>query len=274
MPILSDCHLHSLHSGDSEAPMLAQAEAAAAAGLKTMCFTEHLDHNYRYDLNPEADCSFDLDMEAYRRDFLGLRAHAPAGLEILFGVELGLMPDLDGYYTDFLSRNRDLDYVIGSVHLINGYDPYYSTIFDGHDEKEIHRSYFECMLSCVKACGCFDSLGHLDYVVRYGPSGGKNYRSADYMEIIDEILRIIIRRDQALEINTKPLYKGMLQPNPDPAILTRYRELGGRLLTVGSDAHFPEGIGFGFDRVLSLVRESGFSSIAVYRNRIPEEYGI
>ena len=280
MPVLSDCHLHSVHSGDCDIPMAVQAAAASARGLKTICFTEHLDHNYRYDLNPEADCSFDLDIDAYRKDFLRLRGSAPSGLEVLFGIELGLMPDLGAYYADVLRENPDFDFVIGSCHLIDGYDPYYGTLFERADEKEVFRRYFENLLSCVKAVDSFDSLGHLDYVVRYGPSGGRAYAPADYREIIDEILRTLIRGDKALEVNTKPLSNGFSEPNPAREILLRYRELGGKLVTVGADAHVPEGIAYGFEQTGGLLLSCGFDSVAVYRRdplsgaRVPEEYGI
>ena len=280
MPVLSDCHLHSIHSGDCSIPMSVQAAAAFRAGLKTICFTEHLDHNYRYDLNPEADCSFDLDIESYRKDYQTLLKDTPFDMELLFGIELGLMPDLGPYYAEVLRDSPDFDFVIGSCHLIDGYDPYYGTLFEEHSEKEVFRRYFENLLSCIQAVDSFDSLGHLDYVVRYGPSAGKNYRASDYMDIIDEILKILVRRDKALEVNTKPYVKGFSQPNPDREILIRYRELGGKLLTVGADAHVPEGIGFGFGRVAGLIRGCGFDSIAVYRRdpasgkRVPGEYGI
>ena len=117
---------------------------------------------------------------------------------------------------------------------------------------------------------CFDSLGHLDYVVRYGPTRNREYDYRDYRDIIDEILKILIRNDKALECNTGGFHYGLGQPNPCEDILRRYRELGGELLTLGSDAHDPSRLGYDFDRARELLRSCGFSSYTVYHQRKPE----
>lgn len=121
MPVLADCHLHSHHSGDSETPMEEQIEAALAAGLTAMCFTEHYDKDFPYAANPEIPLScygyFDLNMSAYGKEFLEMKDRFGDRIDLRYGVELGLQPFLNQDYQDFLAAHPEIDYVIGSVHL-------------------------------------------------------------------------------------------------------------------------------------------------------------
>ena len=112
----------------------------------------------------------------------------------------------------------------------------------------------------------FDTLGHMDYIVRYAPDP-KEYDPHDFFEITDEIFKFIIDKNIALEVNTSALKTSYGVINPSPVLLKRYKELGGSLLTVGSDAHSPEYQSFGFDEVAELLCDLGFREYATFEKR-------
>jgi histidinol-phosphatase (PHP family) len=285
MRILSDCHMHSSYSGDSRTPMEDQIRSAREHGLAAVCFTEHYDMDFPYAENPgftpDEYGMFELDMQQYRSEFLSQKRilehpasdhpenPALSSLRLFFGVELGLQPGLNERYSRFLAENSDLDFVIGSVHLSNQSDPYSPLFFKNRPEEECYREYFTYSLECLKSCDCFDSYGHLDYVVRYGPTKDRNYRYEQYRDLIDPMLELLISRGKALELNTAPFGKGCLQQNPCEDILKRYRALGGEMVTVGSDAHVPENIALAFDRAAAVLENCGFRYYTTFENRKP-----
>ena len=262
--MIADTHVHSSFSTDSEADMRDVAIAAVEAGLPLLCFTDHIDWDY-----PVEDLEFDFDRRAYFARITELREEFLGKIRILGGVELGLQPSLAARYRELL-KNEPFDFVIGSQHLVAGMDPYYPETFDVISADEIYRKYFEEMLEGLKAFHEFDSLGHLDYIVRYGRNYGAVYSYRAYADIIDEILKLLVRFNIALELNTCGIRKQLGFPNPHPDILRRYRELGGTLVTVGSDAHKAHLIGFAFDRAGQILRSCGFTHYVYFERREPK----
>ena len=271
MPIKADCHIHSHHSGDSHAPMRAQIESALSAGLSALCFTEHYDPVFPYENIPElAPGTFDLDLAAYRDEFLSLQEEYRGRIRLHFGVELGLQPHIAKELECWTAAAPDLEFIIGSVHVLDGRDPYYPEVFAGRTDQEVFRSYFEEVLACVKAFHSFHSMGHLDYIVRYGQSGRDAlYRPADYLDVADEILKILIDHGIALEVNTAPLSKGCRECNPASLIVRRYKELGGERITVRSDAHAPEKIAQYFKTAEQMLLSCGFRYYCVFDHKEP-----
>jgi len=220
----------------------------------------------------ESDVFFEFDPKEYFRRLLPLRETYEKQLDLGIGVELGLQPYLSTKHHN-LAFSYSFDFIIGSVHQVHRRDPYYSSFFEGRDEEEAYLEYFECILQNLKSYSNFDVLGHLDYVIRYGPNKNKNYSYRKYKEIIDEILRFLIKQDIGLEINSNGYRCGLKTPNPCREIISRYYEMGGRLITFGSDAHEPQYLGYEFERTFALAKECGFSSYFIYHKRKPEEIG-
>ena len=162
------------------------------------------------------------------------------------------------------------DFIIGSTHVCSGKDPYYPDFYEGRTESEAYRAYFEDELKNVQMYDCFDSAGHLDYVVRYGPSRNRDYSYHAYADILDEILKTLISKEKAIECNTAGFKAGLGHPHPTEDVLRRYRELGGELLTLGSDAHQTEHLGYEFRKTGELLKSLGFRYYTIYRNRRPE----
>ncbi len=260
MKKLTDNHVHSRFSADSEAAPEEIIAAAKAKGLGGITFTDHCDPDF-----PKEGGSFDLDFEAYTKYMSELRLLYRDDIDIRCGIELGLRVDQKELLEDIAAR--PWDFVIGSIHVVDGYDPYYERYWKDKGEREGLRRYFETALECVMKYDCFDSFGHLDYIFRY-VRGGCLYTWEDYKELIDGILVTLIKKNKCLEVNTAGLAYGLGYAHPCPGILKRYRELGGTLITLGSDAHKPANVGFGFDETAALLRELGFDSYMRFFGRL------
>lgn len=259
--MLADCHMHTCFSEDSDSPVETMIDQAIRLGMRRICITDHYDMDF-----PKGE--FQLDTEAYRKRIEELRERYRGRLEIGLGVELGLQPHLAGRIQAYV-RRYPYDFVIGSVHLLEGKDPYNRQDFDLSDQ-ELYEKYFACTLENIRSTEGFHTLGHLDYVVRYGYSREREYSYNKYAEWIDPILQELIHKGIALEVNSGGLKYGLGFPNPHPDILRRYRQLGGEMVTVGSDAHRPEQVGYGFDTLPGLLWEAGFGYVTLFREGKPE----
>ena len=272
MAILADSHVHSTFSGDGQSTMEEQIQKAISLGLKTITFTEHNDFDYVYrDEDPED--LFLLNADAYLYDLLRMKAKYEDQIRVMFGVELGLQPEIETVKKNLIfAREHEYDFIIGSSHLCHKKDPYFRDFFEGRTEQEAYREYFESILENVKAFSNFDVYGHLDYVVRYGPNKDNDYSYEQYADIIDEILKWLIENEKGIEINTGGPRRGLLDFNPCRRIVERYKELGGEIVTVGSDAHETEYLMYHFDEVAEMLKDIGFRYYAVYENRLPEYF--
>lgn len=267
MPITADFHLHSSFSGDSDTPMEQMILRGIEVGLTEMCFTEHNDFDYPVTAQEPAGF-FELNPDACLYDFLKLREKYAGRITLLFGVELGLQPQLSKKNAAF-AKAHDYDFIIGSSHLCRGKDPYYPAFYEGRSQEEAYREYFTSVLENLQTYSNFDVYGHLDYVVRYGPTKDQGYSYEMYREIFDRILTKLIDMGKGIEINTAALAKGMREPNPCIGVLKRYRELGGEIVTPGSDAHEPQQIAHAFDRAAKILKGCGFRYYATYEKRTP-----
>ena len=274
--MLFDNHMHTSWSGDSEADPHDMIQSAKNRGLSGITITDHLDWDFS-----DMPHTFDLDIENYFPCIKSLAEDvSDSSFTMLTGLELGLQTHLADRHRKLLSEYHP-DFVIGSIHQVDGKDPYFDTFWEGKDYKSTYERYFEITLDNIRAFSGFDSLGHLDYISRYGQQAAlKNANNTgesalnydDYNELIDEILLFLIRHDKALEVNTAPYRHNLPEPNPSRRILQRYHELGGRLITTGADAHTPSDIAIGFDTLKDLLKNAGFSSFFVYKERKPIEY--
>ncbi len=260
---LWDTHMHSRFSGDSEAWPEDMIRSAVEKGLDGICFTDHLDLDY-----PGEPDTFLLDLPHYAAAIQAAKEHHRKDLSVSFGIELGLQPHLSKIHSDIL-KQYPFDFVIGSSHIVHGADPYYPAFYNGRDEGACYLEYFESILENIHAFDDFDVYGHLDYVVRYGPSKNLNYSYFQYSEIIDEILKLLIEKGKGIELNTGGLKYGLGHPNPTEEILARYRELGGEIITTGADAHNPQHVAYEFEKVPEILRATGFSAFTVFRERKP-----
>lgn len=259
----SDCHMHTNFSADSEAAPREMVEGAIAKGLDMICFTDHEDKDYpvQYD-------SFTFDKEDYFKTMRALQDEYQDRIEIRIGVEIGLQPHLNTYYKEYINAHP-FDFVIGSLHLIHGMDPYHGGLFLEKSDADAYREAFEAMLECVQKVDDFDVLGHIDYVVRYGKHQADEYSYRTFAPDIDEILKEIIRRGKGIELNTAGFKYGLGFCHPHPDVIKRYRELGGEIITIGADGHKPEHIAYNFKVVNDTLKQCGFKYYTEFKERKP-----
>ena len=184
-------------------------------------------------------------------------------------MEIGLKSD--AYEENVaLSKRRDLEYCIGSIHLVENMDPYYPDFWERYGEENGLKRYFETTYEQLKNLGeiQIDTVGHLDYITRYLPSGYAFYHYEKYVELIDEILKIILERNIILEINTSGYKNGGIMPNPCFEIIKRFRELGGENIIFGSDAHDISRVAADFDRAAMLAQKAGFSGYVSVKDHV------
>ena len=267
MPIQADCHLHSSFSGDSDTPMEEMVLQGLSQNLNTLCFTEHNDFDFPDAPDLKGDAL--LNVDSYLYDLARLKEKYAGRIRLLFGVELGLQPEAMRQNAVF-AKSHEFDFIIGSSHVCHGRDPYYPDFFEGRDDGEAYLEYFESVLENIKKFSNFDVYGHLDYVVRYGRTKDDGYSYLKYRDILDEILKQLLDKGKGLELNTGGIKSGMRDFHPCTDILKRYRELGGEIVTVGSDSHDAGDMAAHFDRAAGVLKACGFEYYCVFEKRAPE----
>lgn len=256
-----DYHMHTYFSADSDAAPREHVMTAIKKGLDEICFTDHKDFCYPY-------CPFDLDADAYFLELQQLQKEFANQIQIKIGLEIGLDTDFKEDI-DYFVNAHDYDYVIGSIHVIHQtefYDP--ASFFDGKTKEEAHRDFFLNTLECVKTFDCFHCLGHLDYICRYGPYVDKHVEHALYQDIIDDILKELIRKGKGIEVNTSGYRDLEVCGFPNFEIVQRYYDLGGRIITIGTDSHTSDRVGEHVEDVLKEYQRIGFEDVSTFTKRV------
>ena len=254
-----DFHLHSDISFDSVCPAKEILAAAEQRGLKEICFTDH------YEYNDVKDLPHDLfSLERYAEVYGPLSSDT---VKIRRGVEFG-MTHWNKEEFRALNERMHFDFVIGSVHCAGGSDPYFKEYWDGITPEEGFRKYLLQTLKCVKLHDEFDVLGHINYACKseYNPTKKPLYYE-DYPELCDEIMRILVQKGKGMEINTSGMDR-VGEFLPSITYLKRFKELGGEIVTIGSDAHNAERVGQYAQEALDVLREV-FGYVCTFENRAP-----
>lgn len=254
-----DFHMHSRVSFDGHDTGLQMALAAKAAGLKEICFTDHLDYD---PLGKMGVLAFDTD--AYNAEYNDLEV---PGLVIRRGMEFGMEAGNREQFRKDLQR-RPFDFVLGSIHFVDDLDVYFEDYWAGKTVFQAERRYLEATLECVRVHDDFDVLAHLTYIgkTRCHPAP-RSVPYAEHRELIDEILRILVARGKGLEMNTSGVDRcGGYLPTPD--MMRRFRELGGQIITIGSDAHMASRVGQYSFEACEILKDI-FGYVCTFENRKP-----
>lgn len=255
-----DFHLHTHISFDGRDTGINMAKAAAAAGLREICFTDHMDYD---PLDSAHKLHFDL--EDYNNEYTDLTL---PGLTIRRGFEFGMLPDNREQFRIDVSR-RNWDFVIGSLHFVDDLDVYYSEYWEGKTPYYAILRSFEDTLTCVKTHDDFDVLGHLTYLGKCDANPEKKpilYR--DYREVTDEIMKVLVQKGKGMELNTSGMDRcGVYLPGVE--YLRRFKELGGQIVTVGSDAHHSSRVGQYCQEACLAVQEI-FGYVCTFADRKPQ----
>ncbi len=269
---IPDYHLHTLFSGDCETPLKDIIESALSKGLKSICITDHndLDLPGEPHMDDGTPISFDLDIDAYIPEMQSLRESVlkDYNFDLRIGLEQGVMPSTCKKLADYSKVHPELDFIIASTHIVDDMDPYYPEFWEDRDPMKCYMSYFETTLYNAENFSDYNVYGHLDYILRYGPCPKKKelVDIKPFMEIIEAILKAILDHGKGIEINTGSLYRGMDYSHPHTEVLKLYKELGGEILTFGSDAHDSIHIGHDFDAAADMARAMGFKYYCTFKN--------
>ena len=262
----ADYHLHTSFSTDSDARPEAMLEKAIQLGLENICITDHMDLDFPKE---KYHMDFIYDLDEYFLLFKRLKKEYENKINLHIGIELGLQPHIKDEYTRMLS-DYPFDFVIGSTHLVDKYDIYYDEYYQDKGLIEGYKHYFDTVLLNIKNFSDVDVIGHIDYIFRYGPnSEDYNFKYADFGDVLDEILKTCIAKGIGIELNTAGFKYGLGHPNPHENIIKRYKELGGEIITIGSDGHKPEHMAYSFSLVNDILSECGFYHYNIFRERKP-----
>lgn len=256
-----DFHIHSNFSIDSKAQMEKMVQSAIERNMKSICFTDHVDFE-----TTEQKIDIAFRAKDYFKNINQVKYKYKKNIEILGGVEIGMQPHLEERYSKFINDNP-FDFVIMSIHSVSGKDIFLDDFTKGLEPIKALDKYYEEMYTSVKEFKDYDVLGHIDFIDRYFESYTDIPKYEEYYFAIENILKQVINNGKGIEVNTAGLRYGLNYFHPKIQILKLYKELGGEIISVGSDAHSPEHVGYEYKYVERVLKELGFRYIYIFKER-------
>ena len=270
--MLIDCHNHTHNSPDgAEESVLCRCARAAELGIGVLAVTDHCEVNRffslaHYGVEPNGYDTYDFgrDFELSMQENTAAKAKAPEGVKLLCGIELGQATH-ELALAEHIYADVRLDFVIGSMHQLPGWDDFAFLDYSKVDAAALFHENLQEIARLART-DTYDVLGHITYALRYMAAAGVQLELAPYREELAEIFRILIAKDKGIEINTSGLRQAYGDCFPNLECLKLYRELGGKILTIGSDAHTNADLGKGIPRGL----EAGFTEITYFEKHEPQ----
>ena len=268
-----DYHTHTVFSDDSNYPMEECVKDAISLRIKEICFTDHVDYGVKYDLKdlkPEEveGKVLNVDFEKYFPEIERVKELYKGNISIKTGLEFGVQKQTIPQYEE-LFKKYPFDFIIMSVHEIDNKELWNHSFQDGKTEAEYYSLYFENIYYLVQNFHNYSVLGHLDLLKRYDEKDGYN-PFVENKEIITKILKYIIADGKGIELNTstKKYHLDDLMPSRD--ILKLYLELGGEILTIGSDSHCKKDLtNSHIEELKQELREIGFKKFCTFEKMQP-----
>lgn len=277
---LIDCHTHTQYSMDSEADIVGMIEKAKNLGLAAYAVTDHCECSAWFDKEYYAEKGTDLelfDYFGYKNDFEASLSAVTAlkeeygGFNLLCGIELG-QPLADIEIAEKAVSDPRLDLVIGSLHQLPSEKDFYYINYYNMTTEEIDDLLLRYFTEIYNMCrwGKFDVLGHLTYCLRYMKI--RNGITPDLKhvdELIAESLRTLAEKGKGIEINTSGLRQGFGNCFPALKYVKLFKELGGEIISVGSDAHKIRDLGSNISDGMAIAQAAGFDTVCYFKERKP-----
>lgn len=260
---LMDMHSHTDNSPDGQDAIMYMCEIALDKGLRAISFTDHCEVDT---ISTNKYAVKAVDQAFY--EAVKARNVYTGRIIVGAGVELG-QPTFDIDNANMVVNRHNYDIILASMHNKRDGEDYYYVDYSKVDVDELMENYFKDVLETARWDG-YDSLAHLTYPIRY--IKGKYDIDVDiykYIDIIDEILKAVASQEKALEINTSGLRQAIKQTLPPKDIVKRFKDFGGKYITIGSDTHNVDNIGYGVDKAMKMCSECGFDFVTLYQNRNP-----
>lgn len=243
-----DTHMHTKFSTDSKMNIEDAINKAKDENIGII-ITEHMDINF------PVEGQFVFDCEKYFDEYNKHRND-----KVLLGIELGLRMDCIDENIKVIDNNN-FDFVLGSIHVVDKIDIFFKEYYERFSNKKVaYEKYLETMHECIKTYDCFDAMAHIDYICRYSPYDDREMYYRKFADYIDEVLKVLIEKDKVIEINTARLNQDVAIENLTD-IYTRYKELGGKYVTVGSDSHNANDIARNFKAAYRVIEKVGLKSV-------------
>lgn len=271
--MFADYHVHTEFSDDSRYPMEDVIRDAVKMGMDEICITDHVDYGVKVDWDcgqeiqyrkgdPLANVDYPRYMEklrALKEEYQGKIA-IRTGME--FGVQMHTIPEFEALFARY-----PFDFIILSIHQVEDKEFWTQDFQRGRTQKEYNERYYQEMLDVVKAYKNYSVLGHMDLIKRYDEAG--IYPFENVKPMIEEILKIVIADGKGIELNTSFHRYGLSDSMPSREILKLYRELGGEIITIGSDSHKPEHLGAYIDEGHEILKSLGYKQFCTFENMKP-----
>ncbi len=254
-----DCHLHTSISPDGIDAPEKVINAAIDMGLEHICLTDHMDLFY-------SDMQFQgvTNIDAHVKKLLPLKEKYKDKIYVCVGIECGWKKENEQANAKAVNC-AGLEYIINSIHEVNGNDCYYKKTYEGKTKDEAYAEYFTAILNSLDAPYPFHAIGHMTYVSRYAPYPNAKISRGDYTDYIDAILKKLVEKGTVLELNSHTGNSGAYSM-PELDIACRYRELGGEFITFSSDAHTVSRICDNYEFIAQKALDNGFKYFTVIQN--------
>ncbi|MFA5306753.1 MAG: histidinol-phosphatase HisJ family protein [Candidatus Babeliales bacterium] len=259
-----DSHTHSIFSPDGQMSLEEGIIAAHNRGMGGLVFTDHIELAH-----PDIatwNTPFDIEQRSHLID--QLRHEHASNIKIFKGIELGFEPTILDRANEMINQH-DLDLVILSTHCVDNIDLGEKSYYQGRSKEQAYTKYLDTIYQSVSMFDNFDVVGHIGYACRYACYPDKSLCYLDYHDKLDAILNRIIAQGKGIEVNTAGFRLNLGYPHPDYDVIKRYHELGGTIITLGSDAHRTLGIGREFENVIKRLADIGFKYVAHFEQRKP-----
>lgn len=271
--MFADYHVHTQFSDDSIYPLEDVIRDAIRMNMDEICITDHVDYGIKQDWDcgqeityrdgePFANVDYPKYMEEIKKmqDLYGDKINIKTGLE--FGIQMHTIAQFETLF-----HRYPFDFIILSIHQVENKEFWTQDFQKGKTQREYNERYYEEMLDVVKNYKDYSVLGHMDLITRYDKAG--IYPFEKVKPLVEEILKIVIADGKGIELNTSYHRYGLDDTTPSVEILKLYRDLGGSILTIGSDSHKPEHLGKYVDEAKILLENLGFQSFCTYENMHP-----
>jgi histidinol-phosphatase (PHP family) len=244
-------------SFDSHLTMNRIAEIAYDLDFSGITYTDHVDFDYP----GLGDKVFDI--EEYYKNLKRVQEKFAGKLEILGGVEIGMQPHLADRNWAFVEKMKP-DFIIGSVHSCQRCDIYDGSFTAGKNQLQAYTAYLEEILTNIKAHTYFHVLGHLDMILRVADYPCRSFEASECKLLVQDILWELISTGRGIEVNSSGWRYGLNGPHPSFKIIKRYHDMGGTIITCGSDAHRTYSVGEDLKEAYQLVKEAGFKEMSLF----------
>jgi len=262
-----DFHMHTHFSPDAFMTLEEAIEAAVNKGLDTVCITDHVDYDFDGDNN-----DFSINFGDYFKEIKRMQELYSGRINIRTGVEFGLQPHLYYRYSKDVVNNP-FDFILCSIHSVAKTDLYSGNYFDIRNQVQSYTDYYKEMKDIVDNYEGYSVFGHLDVIKRYG-AFDIILPFHNYQEMVEDILKTIIAKGKGIELNTSGIRYGLGDYHPSRDIIQLYHDLGGEIITIGSDSHKTKDIGFEFKKAARYLQEIGFKYITTFQQLKPEFHPI